>query len=176
MSVVTYKGAGTVVIIARLVTSVQLYRCKNQSATKSSCPCQVHFCWPHAELHRSDPHQSLGIAVSLIYSGVVWVKIDLISEGAWEEAREKRIERSIPLTINKYFHGNLTYQNVLEIRPVIIYLFYYYKFFIRIYSLYGGIHCDNSEKTYVVHYLHCPCSLSPSTSSPPYLKQLQEVF
>jgi hypothetical protein len=28
---------------------------------------------------------------------------------------------------------------------------------------------------YIVHYLHCPHHLFPSTPSPPYFKKLQEV-
>jgi hypothetical protein len=39
------------------------------------------------------------------------------------------------------------------------------KFFIRIYSLHRvGIHSDNSNKTYIVRYLHCPHYLSLSAT------------
>jgi hypothetical protein len=39
--------------------------------------------------------------------------------------------------------------------------FFYYKFFIRIFSLYGGgIQSDNSDQTYIVHYLHFTYHLS----------------
>jgi hypothetical protein len=47
------------------------------------------------------------------------------------------------------------------------------KIFIRLYSLYGGIWSDNSNQTYIVHYLYF---LQPLAFFPPHLKQLQEVF
>jgi hypothetical protein len=42
-------------------------------------------------------------------------------------------------------------------------------------SLYRGIHWDNYTWAYIAHWLDHPHSFSPTTPSPPHLKQLQET-
>jgi hypothetical protein len=54
------------------------------------------------------------------------------------------------------------------------FLFFFNTFFIRIYSLWGGSHSDNSDETYIVHCLHWPHHISPLIPFTPQLKQLQE--
>jgi hypothetical protein len=55
------------------------------------------------------------------------------------------------------------------------FLFLFNNFFIRLSLLCRGIHSDNSDEAYIVHWLNHPYSLSPSTFSLAHLKQLQEV-
>jgi hypothetical protein len=57
-----------------------------------------------------------------------------------------------------------------------IYFFvYFYEHIFIVQIVHGGIQCANSKYPYTMHCLDCLHQLSPVISSPPHLKQLQEV-